>query len=75
MSLFWPIFWFSSMLSAVIAFAVAALRENSRQKAVALAMKPKPIPMADVEGSPDESMDNLDSFPVESFDFDDGTQK
>lgn len=75
MSLFWPIFWFGSMLTALIAFVVAAIRENSRQKAALLAMQPKSVPMPDIEGNSAESMDNLDSFPAESFDFADGSLK
>ena len=75
MSLFWPIVWIASILAAVLAFAVTAWLENARARAASLARQPKPIPVSDAEGTPEESMDKLDSFPAESFDFDDGTGK
>ncbi len=75
MSLFWPIVWIGSILAAVTAFAVTAWRENARARAASLARQPKAVPISDADGVPQESMENLDSFPAESFDFDDGSLK
>ena len=75
MSLLWPIFWIASILAAFIAFAVAAIRENSRARAAALARQPKSVATNDSQNMPDGSMENLDGFPAENFDFDDGSLK
>lgn len=74
MTLFWPIFWLGSILTALIAFIVTALRDKSRERAALLAMQPKAMPAMDIEAAPEESMENLDTFPAESFEFDDGTR-
>ena len=72
-STFWPVFWFSSLFLAIVAFVVVALRENSKQRAALLAKQPKAIsPGASQEVNADDSMENLESFPAESFDFDEG---
>jgi hypothetical protein len=75
MSLFWAIFWIGSILAALIAFAVIAMRENSRTRTAASLRHSPNMAVSEPEGMPADSMENLDSFPSENFDFDDGTMK
>ena len=75
MSLFWPIIWIGSILAAVLAFAVTALRENARVRAASLARQPKVAPVSEADAMPDESIESLDGFPTQSFDFGDESTK
>ncbi len=75
MSLFWPIIWIGSILAAVIAFAVTAMRENAKGRAASLSRQPKVAPVSELDAVPDESMENLDGFPADNFDFGDGSMK
>ncbi len=75
MSLFWPIVWIGSILAALIAFAVIAMREKSIARAATIARQPKNLSVSDADETPGESMEGLDSFPSDNFEFEDGTMK
>jgi hypothetical protein len=59
----------------VIAFAVTAMRESASKRAATLAMQPKTMPVDGGQGSLEGSMENLDSCPTDSLNFDEGSLK
>ncbi len=61
-TMFWPIFWFSGMAAAVIAFFSAIVIEGAKKKKAAKLVQTKNEALATQAG-------DLNEFPAESLDF------